>query len=197
MGKLIVSMNLTIDGYLAGANGELDWHCCHWTSDMSDTFCNNMACAGAILLGRKTYEAMMAYWSAKIKDPFCDPDEYAFAVIIDTYPKIVFSNTLGRVKWKNTRLLSGLPEEQISLLKNSSDKNIVVYGSGQLVDALIRANLADEYQLWLHPVVLGSGKQLFSAPHERSLELVKSETFSSGVILLYYRPVASRIRAAI
>jgi dihydrofolate reductase len=189
MGKLTVSMNLTMDGYLAGPDGELDWHFTSWTEEMADTLCRHLSQADTILLGRVTYEAMLAYWSCKAADPTCAAEDYAFAFMMNSYPKLVFSNKLA-IPEKNTRLLKGNLEKEIRLQKSSGSKHIMVYGSGQLVDALIKANLVDEYQLWVHPVILGKGKRLFKNGLDRiGLKLVHSEIFSSGVVLLCHQTV--------
>jgi dihydrofolate reductase len=190
MGKLTVSMNLTMDGYIAGPDCELDWHFTSWTKEMADTLCRNLSQADTILLGRITYEAMQAYWSSKAADCFCAAEDYAFAFMMNSYPKLVFSNRITGVSWKNTKLVKGSLEKEISLQKSSGSKRIMVYGSGRLVDALIKANLVDEYQLWMHPVILGKGKRLFrDGENKITLKLVHVETFSSGVVLLCHQTV--------
>ena len=187
MGKLIVSMNLTLDGYMAGADGELDWHCMSWTDEMSTALCKRLGQAGAILLGRLTYEAMQAYWSGKADDPYCAPGDYVFAFMVNSYPKIVCSKTLPGVTWKNARLLRAPLETGIRSEKRRNDKPLMVYGSNQLVQTIIKANLIDEYQLWMHPVILGKGKRLFESEQDARLKLVNTEKFGSGIVLLCYQ----------
>jgi dihydrofolate reductase len=193
MGKLIVSMNLTMDGYLAGPGGELDWHFASWTNEMADVLCRQLARADTILLGRVTYEAMRAYWSFESANPFCAAEDHAFAFMVNGYPKLVYSNTLTTVQWQNSQLINGVLEEAISIQKNVRNRNMMVYGSSELVNTLIKANLIDEYQLWVHPVILGKGKRLFKrAQNKTALKLVHSETFSSGVVLVCHQTVRTR-----
>ncbi len=191
MRKLVVSMNITLDGYLSGPGGELDWHFNSWTAEMGDALCGELAKADTILLGRKTYAAMAAWWPSKLADPCCRGEDVAFANMMNTYRKIVFSKTLGSTAWSNTTLATGNLQEQVDLLKKKPGKNMMVYGSAQLVDSLIISGLVDEYQLWLHPVIVGKGRPLFKpgifppAP-SLQLQLLHVQKFGNGVMRLDY-----------
>lgn len=188
MRKLIISMNVTLDGFMSGPDCELDWHFKSWTQEMGDTLCSELAKADTILLGRVTYNAMAKYWPAKVADPNCRGEDFAFANMMNSYTKIVFSKTITSTQWNNSKLADGNPEDQINLLKKKPGKDIIVYGSGRLVSSLIKSALVDEYQLWLHPVVLGKGKPLFKNLQSRVyMKMVKIKTFSSGVAVLYYQ----------
>lgn len=188
MRKLIISMNVTLDGFMSGPDCELDWHFKSWTQEMGDTLCSELAKADTILLGRVTYNAMAKYWPAKVADPTCRGEDFAFANMMNSYTKIVFSKTITSTQWNNSKLADGNPEDQINLLKKKPGKDIIVYGSGRLVSSLIKSALVDEYQLWLHPVVLGKGKPLFKNLQSRVyMKMVKIKTFSSGVAVLYYQ----------
>ena len=194
MRKLIVSMNVTLDGYLSGPDCELDWHFTSWTKEMGDALCNQLAQADTILLGRVTYNAMAAYWPLKMADPSCRGEDFAFANMMNSYTKIVFSKTLTSSAWSNSKLVAGNLQHVISALKKMPGKNLMVYGSGQLANSIIKSGLADEYQLWLHPVILGKGKPFFKpgAANEKpglNVTLVSTERFSSGVILLRYQAI--------
>jgi dihydrofolate reductase len=194
MRKLIVSMNVTLDGYLSGPDCELDWHFKYWNSEMEDELCTQLAKADTILLGRITYEAMAKYWPSKLADPLCRGEGFAFANMMNSYAKIVFSKKITSAEWNNSKLLTGNLGDEISKLKNKPGKNIIVYGSGQLTNALIKAGMVDEYQLWLHPVILGKGKLLFKPFTERkdgrlNFILLSTERFTSGVILLHYQTI--------
>jgi dihydrofolate reductase len=192
MRKLVVSMNITLDGCLSGPRGELDWHFNSWTEEMCSALCNELAKADTILLGRKTYAAMAALWPSKLADPCCRGEDFAFANMMNTYRKIVFSNTLKSTAWSNTILATGNLQDQVDLLKKTPGKNMMVYGSAQLVDSLIVSGRVDEYQLWLHPVIVGKGRPLFksgifpSAPLSQ-LQLVQVQKFENGVIRLDYQ----------
>jgi len=188
MRKLIVSMNLTLDGYYAGHDGGLDWHLNSWTKEIGDAMCSQLAGADTILLGRITYNAMAAYYPLKLAGPSCQGEDFAFANMMNCYAKIVFSKTMASVSWKNTKLLNGNMQVEITRLKQKPGKDIMVYGSNQVVNELIAANLVDEYRLWIHPVILGKGKPLFrNCPGMHCLNLLNTEIFSSGVVMMHYR----------
>jgi dihydrofolate reductase len=112
--------------------------------------------------------------------------------------KVVYSKTLKKAKWNNSRLINGNIEDEINRLKQprqGQDKDIIIYGSGKLVSALMQLGLVDEYLLWVHPVILGKGKPLFSKLKDKcSLKLLQSKTFDSGVILLHYMKKREPIR---
>ena len=187
MRKLIVSMNLSIDGYLSGPDCELDWHFECWTKEMGDALCSELAKADTILLGRVTYTAMSEYWPLKAADPSCRGEDFAFANMMNSYSKIVFSKTIHSTLWNNTKLIHGNLVYELKRMKQERGKNIIVYGSSLLVDSLIKYELVDEYQLWLHPVVLGKGTRLFKKFNQPlNLRIVKTEQFNSGVLLLHY-----------
>lgn len=187
-------MNVTLDGFMSGPNCELDWHFKSWTKEMGDALCGQLSKADTILLGRVTYTAMAKYWPSKVADPSCRGEDFAFANMMNSYSKIVFSKTLASAEWNNSKLAIAKLDHEISRLKKMPGKNMIVYGSGQLTDALIKSGMVDEYQLWLHPVILGKGKLLFkpctNQEKERiNLKLFSTERFSSGVILLCYQTI--------
>lgn len=188
MRKLIVSMNITLDGYLSGLHCELDWHVKSWTKEMGDALCQQLAAADTILLGRVTYNAMAKYWPLKLIHPSTRGEDFAFASMMNQYVKVVFTNTITHTQWNNSKPVSGNPEAEITALKKQPGKDMIVYGSGKLVHALMQCSLVDEYQLWLHPVILGRGKPLFHNLYEsQDLKLLHSKTFPSGVVLLHYQ----------
>lgn len=194
MRKLIVSMNISLDGYVSGPDCELNWHFKSWTREMGDALCSELEKADTILLGRITYGAMAKYWPSKIANASCSGEDFAFASMMNNYAKIVFSKTISSAEWNNSKLVKGNLQDEIIVLKNMPGKNIIVYGSGRLVAALTESGMIDEYHLWLHPVILGNGKPLF---HPDSywkqkwlyLKLVNSKTFPSGVIMLHYETI--------
>jgi dihydrofolate reductase len=187
MRKLIVSMNVTLDGYMAGSNCELDWHFKCWTSEMADTLCEELGKADTILLGRVTFSAMARYWPSRMLDCQHPREDILFAEMMNRYRKIVFSRTLATAEWCNAKLLKGDMLREVALLKKQPGKNIMIYGSGSVVAALMQARLIDEYQMWVHPVALGCGKPLLQNADSIQLRLGRTKTFSSGVVLCYYR----------
>jgi dihydrofolate reductase len=135
-----------------------------------------------ILLGRVTYELMASYWPAATAE---DP---VITVGMNNLPKIVFSKTLERADWKNTRLIKEINKEEVFKMKLQSGKDMVIFGSGSIVSIFAQLGLIDEYRIIVNPVVLGNGKPLFKDIRDRiNLKLLKTTTFSSnGNVILYY-----------
>lgn len=185
MRKLIVSMNVTLDGFTAAPNGGLDWHFESWTTEMGDAMCSQLLQCDTVILGRATYDAMAGYWPLKSAEADCHENDFALASMLNNYTKVVYSKTLTSAHWNNTTLVKGNIGQQVKKLKQQPGKNIIIYGSGKLAASL--SHLVDEYQLWLHPAVTGKGKKLFKSP--LTLKLVGVQRFSSGVLLLCYHPV--------
>jgi dihydrofolate reductase len=138
--------------------------------------------SAALLLGRKTYESFAVIWPQQAGRPLAD--------ILNRMPKYVLSSTLGDAKWGNSTVLSGELTEEVGRLKREIDGPILVYGSNQLVHALIEHGLVDELQLLVHPVVVGAGRRLFGETSDRKqLRLVDTRTVGSGVVIHTYEPV--------
>lgn len=180
-------MNVTLDGCMAGPDYELDWHFRYWDEEMSDHASLQLSNADTILMGRVTYNAMSKYWPYVINEPSYPRADIPFAEMMNNHRKIVFSGTLKSVSWNNTRLAKLNDRKKIMKLKKRAGKNIIIYGSGRVVSALMRWGLIDEYLLWIHPVVLSNGQQLFKAlENDMSLELDTVKKFNSGVVLVCY-----------
>ena len=147
--------------------------------------------ADTVLYGRITYQLMESYWPTVGKKPTGNKPMDEFAVIIDNISKIVFSHTLKNVDWKNAKLAKGSINEEVLELKlsrNGGSKNILA-GSPSLIAALMQLDLIDEYQLCVHPIILGKGLPLFKDINDRiHLKLVRTKVFRSGPITLYYEP---------
>ena len=172
---------------MSGPNCELDWHFQSWTEDMAESLCEQLSRADTILLGRVTYNAMAKYWQAQALDLSFPRKDIAFAEMINSYRKIVFSKTLHDPDWYNSKLIRGNIIKEIVDLKQQPGKDMIIYGSGALISSFMQLGLIDEYVLWVHPVILGRGKPLFRDLHENiSFTLQKTESFSSGVVGLYY-----------
>ena len=142
-----------------------------------------------LLFGRVTYELMASYWPS----PSATTNDPAIAEKMNTMPKIVFSKTLEKADWNNTRLIKENVAEEISKLKQSRpgrDKDLIIFGSSDLAATLTKLGLIDEYRIMVNPVVLGNGKPLFKDMNNKlNMKLLKIRTFSSGNVLLYYQPV--------
>jgi dihydrofolate reductase len=181
-------MNISLDGFMAGANCELDWHFHYWCEEMSGALCAQLAESDTLLLGRVTYQAMERYWPGRAKEAIGDEQEAAFIRMMNEHTKVVFSNSLTHANWNHSAIMRGDPVDQTRRLKRLPGKDIVIFGSGMLVDALMSSQLIDEYRLWIHPVVLHRGRPFFGGL-ERFLQfkLCGMRAFESGVALLSYQ----------
>lgn len=178
MRKLFWSMMVSLDGFMEGPNHELDWHV---TDD--DDFARYVAqmekSIDAIVFGRVTYEGMADYWPTST-----EPEAH----MMNELPKYVFSRTLDKVEWQNSTLVKGDIAEEIAKLKRQPGKDIAVFGSSDLASTLMQQGLIDEYRIMVNPIVLGSGGPMFKDIKARiALKLIKTETFDSGVVVLYYQ----------
>lgn len=173
---------------MAGPNAELDWHFKFWNEEMAEYACEQLRKADAILLGRVTFNAMAKYWGSVSMDSSYPRADIAFADMMNNHHKIVFSRTLERPEWNNSRLINRDISNEVRKLKKDTGEEMIIYGSGTIVNALTRAGLVDDYLFWVHPVVLGKGKSIFKNSYKwPSLNLFKTRIFSSGVIVLHYK----------
>jgi dihydrofolate reductase len=185
MRRIIVSMNITVDGFMAGPYGELDWQVNNWTSEMARLLGEQLSRADTILLGRNTYAAMAAYWPAAGCSFNLSRDDIAYATLMNDYPKIVCSTTLKNARWHNSRIIKTDICAAITNLKKQPGKDIIIYGSRTLVQYLSQQKLIDEYLLWVYPITLGKGISLFTKAEP--LKLLDMKQFSSGgVVVLNY-----------
>lgn len=181
MRKLILWNLMTLDGFFSGAKSwELDWlHSCFGKEQESFSI-EQLRSADALLFGRVTYEGMAAYWQTAHGE---------VADFMNRLPKVVFSRTLERADWPNTRLLKNDAIQVVRDLKTQGNGNMFVFGSGDLCRQLAANGLFDEYRIGLAPVVLGKGEVLFGHDLSRlRLELIESRALSTGVVILKYRP---------
>lgn len=178
-------MQTSIDGFVAGPNGELDWMTWDWDDALKDYVNNLTESVDTILLGRKMADGFISHWGNVIKDP--DNPEYAAGKkFIDT-PKVVFSKTLEKSGWDNTAVATGNLTDEVTRLKNLDGNDMIVYGGAGLVSSLIAANLIDRYYLFINPIVLGSGLAIFGdIEANQPLRLIKSQSFECGIVLLNY-----------
>jgi dihydrofolate reductase len=185
MRRLIYSMTVSLDGFIAGPGGEIDWSA---PDEELHRFHNERVREiGAHLCGRRLYETML-YWETAHEDPSLGETEREFAAIWQSLPKIVFSTTLETVEG-NWRLATDGVAEEVATLKEQPGKDLGVGGAG-LASTCARLGLVDEYGLFVSPVVLGGGTPYFPALDERiDLELVETRTFGSRIVYLRYQRV--------
>ena len=185
MRKLIYSMGVSLDGFIAGPDGNIDWSA---PDEELHRFHNEQVReAGAHLYGRRLYETM-TYWETAGENPSLTEYELEFARIWKDTPKIVFSKTLEKVEG-NARLVRDGAAEEVAKLKEQPGKDLAVGGAG-LASTFMELGLIDEYRAFINPVVLGGGTPYFPALDERiDLELVETRTFGSRVVYVRYRRV--------
>ncbi len=183
MGKLIYSMNVSLDGFVETPDHGLDWAA---VDEELHTWFNDQARrVDAFLYGRRLHELMAAYWPAADSDPSATPSMLEFARIWRPKPKIVFSTTLETVEW-NGRVVSGDVGVELAKLRQEFDGDLDV-GGPTLASAFIERGLVDEYRLVVHPVVLGAGTRFFPGLDRLiGLRLVDTRTFESGAVYLGY-----------
>jgi dihydrofolate reductase len=183
-------MSVSLDGFIAGPHGELDWH--RVDDELHGHFNEQLSGMGAFLNGRVMYELMAGFWPTADSDPASTKPMVEFARIWRDMPKIVFSRTLERADW-NAAVVREVVADEIMELKARPGGDLVL-GGADLAAAFMRHDLIDEYRLYVHPVVIGRGKPLFQASGGRiDLQLAETRTFGNGVVLLrYQRPHAQR-----
>jgi dihydrofolate reductase len=174
MGRLIVSTQMTVDGVIDVG----EWYVADGEHDRAGK--DQLAQASAVLLGRKSYEGLAAYWST-LKDDWAN--------LINPKPKYVASRTLhGQLEWNST-LLDGDATDGVSRLKGERPSDLLVYGCGELARSLLATTVVDELRFWIHPAVWGSGERPLQREAQHRLRLLGSEAFDSGVTLLRYAPI--------
>ncbi len=193
MRKLIVGTFLTLDGVMQAPGDPQEdteggfkhggWQMPYFDADAGRIMDETMTATDALLLGRVTYQIFAAFWPNAPKD---DP----MASKLNSMPKYIVSTTLKEVEWNNSTLIKGDIADEIAKLKQQPGSgHLSVTGSGNLAQTLMRYNLVDEYVLWIHPVVLGSGKRLFAnGIPPINLKLVDTKTTGSGIVILTYQP---------
>jgi len=183
MRRVTVFNLMTLDGYIAGQGGDISWHN---VDEEFQELANAASNSGnTLLFGRVTYELMASFWPT----PEAIRTDPIVAAGMNKSEKIVFSRTLQKADWNNTRLVKDDMLAEVRSLKQQSGKDLTILGSGSIVSQLAQEGLIDEYQVLLNPVVIGKGKTMFDGMREKlTLKLVKTRIFKNGNILLSYEP---------
>jgi dihydrofolate reductase len=193
MQKLVVGTFLTLDGVMQAPGDPQEdteggfqhggWQLPLFDGDAGRIISEQIAETDSLLLGRKTYQIFARFWpNAPADDPIAQK--------LNSLPKHVVSTTLDKVEWSNSTLITGNVSEEVNKLKQSGSGILSVTGSGKLAQTLMQKDLIDEYILWIHPIVLGSGKRLFEGGIvPANLKLVDTKTTGSGILILTYQPV--------
>lgn len=193
MRKLIVTMWVTLDGFIAGPNGEMNFVTDMFDEEMGKYEDNLVSSADTLILGRVTYQSFAGAWPHVPENPSVSEGEKEYARKLNSMRKIVFSKTLEKAEWNNSDLMREVIPDEIEKLKREEGKDMVIYGSASIVQQLTNLGFIDEYQLLVHPVILGSGKPLFKNITDKvNLKLVSTKTFSSGIVVLSYQPAKEK-----
>ncbi len=184
MPRLVVFNNVSLDGYFVDANGDMSW--AHKQDPEWSAFVSENASGTAVLVfGRITYDLMASYWPT----PLAMKNNPVVAEGMNNLQKVVFSRTLDKATWKNTKLVKGDMLQEVRKMKSEPGPDIVILGSGSIVAQLAQAELIDEYQVALSPIVLGKGRSMFEGV-KQNVNLKKTRAFGNGKVMLWYEPAA-------
>jgi dihydrofolate reductase len=183
---LSMFMHVSLDGYYADAAGDMSWaHAGSDDPELQAFVAANAASASVLVFGRRTYQMMASYWPT----PAAEAQDPVVAAGMNAAPKIVFSRTLERADWTNTRLYRGDMVAAMTAIKAEPGPDLAILGSGEIVAQLAAAALIDTYQIMVNPVALGAGRALFGGLETPvSLRLTSTRAFGSGKVLLCYAP---------
>ena len=187
MRTLKLQVQMTMDGFISGQNGAMDWMKLPWTEDLKDYVRKITEPVDTIVLGRKLAEGFIPHWAQVAKDP--NHPEHEGGVKYATTQKIVFTKTLDRSLWENTEIATGDLAEEITALKHRPGKDIIAYGGGGFVSSLIKNRLIDELHLFVNPSALGNGMPIFQALSEmQRFDLADVQRSDCGIVVLKYTP---------
>ena len=186
MANLVMFNQLSIDGYFVDAHGDMSWAHNPELDEEWDAFVDGNAQGGGLLVfGRVTHDLMASYWPT----PLAQQNAPVVAERMNSLPKLVFSRTLRESPWANSRMVAGDPAAEIRRLRDEDGPDMAIMGSGTIVTRLASADLIDEYQLVIVPVVLGAGRALFEGLTVKlNLRLADTRSFANGNVLLTYEP---------
>ena len=187
MRKLKLQVQMTVDGYIAGPNGEMDWLVWNWDDALKHYVDAITAPVDCIVLGRRLATGFIPHWAAVAANPN-DPENAAGRKFTDTR-KVVFTRTLEKSEWPNTVLAQGDLADEIARLKAQDGSDIIAYGGATFVSALIKEGLIDEYHLFVNPAAIGNGLPIFGELDSKlALKLVNATAFDCGIVVLQYVP---------
>jgi dihydrofolate reductase len=185
MRRLMVFENVTMDGYFTDAKGDMSWAHQGSSPDWEAFTTENAKGGGEMLFGRITYDLMKSYWPT----PAAAKDNPVVAEQMNSLPKVVFSKSLDKASWSNTKVVKGDLAAEVRRMKKEPGRDMVIMGSGTIVSQLAPAGVIDEYQVVVHPLVLGKGRTLFEGVTDRlAFKVASTRTFSNGNVLLSYEP---------
>ena len=184
MRKIVVMNRLSLDGFFAGVNGEIDWFV---RDNDLDKFVHTLMKPDTLLMGRLTYQMFEASWPPILKNPDAPKEARVIATELNDMTKFVFSHTLDEATWVNTQLVAENIVQVVKDLKSGEGMDMTIFGSGTIVQQLAKHHLIDEYIIIVTPAILGSGKSLFENFEPTNFELVDLKRFESGNVVLHYK----------
>ena len=188
MRKLKLQVQMSVDGFVAGPNGELDWMTWDMDEKIGKYIDELTDSCDTILLGRKMTDGFVSHWEKAMETP--DGPEYEFAKKMVSYRKHVFTKTLDDSPWANTTLAKGDIVEDVNAIKAQDGKDVVVYGGASFVSSLIKHDLIDEYNLFINPTAIGEGLRIFSDNGGSfRLRLLDATSYPCGITVNRYEPV--------
>ena len=189
MRKLIMTMWMSLDGFISGPDNDMSWVMAGYNNEMSEYEDGFVSVADTLLLGRVTYESFAGSWPKVPDNPEVSAGEREYAKKLNAMKKIVFSRSMVKADWNNSSIYKEIKRDEIMRLKQMPGKNIIIYGSASIVKGLSEMGLIDEYQILVYPVLRGSGKRLFDSKEWKiALKLLNTDTYSSGVAAMSYAP---------
>jgi dihydrofolate reductase len=185
MGNLVSFVHVSLDGFVAGPNGEMDW--IYTDEELFNCGAERIYATDCALYGRTTYQMMEGYWTTAANQPNATKHDIEHSKWYNSIAKVVLSKTLNEASLTNTKVVSNNYEYEITKLKQSTDKEILIFGSPTATHSLMAARLIDGYWLFVNPILLGEGIPLFKdIKNKTALMLVASHVFPSGVVCLHY-----------
>ena len=181
MRTLKLQVQATVDGFMGGPNGEMDWLAFDWTDDVKQYVAALTESVDTILLGRNLAQGFIPHWAAH--------PELEGAEVFNNSPKVVFTKTLHTSPWENTTLAKGELATEINALKNQPGGDLIVYGGGTFVASLIKEGLIDELHLFINPAAIGNGMPIFGGlDTKQNLTLLHTKAFDCGIVVVCYQP---------
>jgi len=183
--KLRLQVQMSVDGCIAGPNGEMDWMVGLFDDEIIKYAYRITEPVDTILLGRKMTDVFISFWLDVMNKP--DDPWYTFSKKMIETPKVVFTKTLNKSRWINTDIATGNLIEEVSKIKRQNGGDIIVYGGASFDSSLIKEKLIDEFYLFINPVAIGNGMTIFKDLNEiQKFNMVKSIAFDCGIVLLHY-----------
>jgi dihydrofolate reductase len=188
MRKIKLQMQVSLDGFVAAADGTMDWMVWNWDEVLKRYTTDLTNSADTFMAGRVTGQGMAIYWPTVATNPEATEEDRWMAGKLASAPKIIFSRSISMIDWFNARV-SRDPVQEVSQLKQVQGKDIILYGGAGIVSSFVEENLIDEYHLFVNPVAIGAGKPIFTSLNQRlPLKLVTTTVSSTGIVIMHYEP---------